>query len=1525
MRHAAVRVLRKAIGACALGLGLGAVLASCGAGTAAIVGGSSGDSGSANDPTTVGSVRVLETRTSPVRVSFTLFDRESNPARVRLRYLTPGAVLAQGHDLLPVAGPDLDQVPASPLGEVTTVEWDFETQLGSAAFAPGLTVVVTVNGADDLVSLGNAALVDVGNDVPEVLGVTVPAPSAEVGGLVAIPIEVRDQGDALDLTIQFEGPGGVWLPARPAGLAPGTPTPAVAMEDVPSDDDGFVTTFVWDSAADLPGTDATIRMRVAADDGLAATDFRVTSAFPLDNNARPSVRLLDASLVVSTDQREGLSLPFVVTDAESDPIDVVLQWKVAGAVFPPLALEPEALRAVLADPVRRRELQIVSERPLVHEGRVGRLPAGLDPLRHVRLPELGRGEIHALARGLAGRVLEFPRGLVPHALGDSWSEHVLVRPVAALPMDDALGALVLDEPAPGTWRLLALELESGALQRLVASGAGSPRALAADAGEGWLVGVEHGADFELLWIAGDGTLRGSLQGSDFGLSGPLRGLASRASGVCLASAGSALLEGHFEAANTRLTRLLDGLAEPWGVVVDPENPAQAFVALHGAGEGGVSVVDLGARVARPLRTEAPGLPRPTALALDRAHQHLYALTDADPGDGLVELRGVHLDGPQAHEPFTISEELPAGAASLALGARDLRLVALPETDELAAGGGVHARRTIVAGPEPEPYERARQIAAVEPPLRTPPAPGSAWRLVGTLGAARSGPEGVLNLLLWDLPADFTTDADVVIRAIPLDRDVGTLDESIVSKRASVFGFDQESAPLELDLPFAVTDADEADLVLADFDGDGLEDLVTTASRSDLIAFFRQTDGAFSSTPERVWFLSDGASPQDLACGDLDGDGLEDLLVACGGLGSVAVYFQGPLGLPDEPSLLLALDGNPRKLALADLDLDGRTDVLVACTGTNDIRLFTRGAGGSFVLSPDRLRFFSVEPGDLAAGDVDGDGDVDVVAARRDTGAAWLFERRPDGSYPVVKTHVFDVAERINTQLLLEDLNGDGISDLVCVSNGVLDFFGAGLGSIAVFYLDGSELPPEPHGPDVILPIQAGQGVALHDLDGNGERDLVVAQQSYNLFIPGGLRVYLQRDGVFEHHLQLDTRDHVRVIIEDLGADGSEEILTLGSPGDVRIWRASSGGLDLDTPDALLATPCVPFGGACRLVEAGDFNGDGLIDLLEHSELPSPARGELRIRLQEGPRLFEAQPSLAIPSAQEFAPFPPRSADLDGDGRLDLVTRITGEGYRVQYQRGTGEEPSFAPGPLLADADVELLGIEDFDGDGRCDLAFLSQTSSISVSIHLAGALGAFAEAPDLVLPISSTDTYRGQLADVNADGRPDLFLTGSGLLLQVYLGVEGALLATEPSYSVADLNGSLSLQTLLVDDLDRDGLPDLLFGLEGELAVFFQRRDGFPALSDLRVPISDVLALQLGDFEGDGDLDVLGQSFRPASGNDLAGLFAFPWSAHRRLGLLGTAARGTLDTTQFVVTDIDLDGSLDAVTSGSGVVVHYGR
>ena len=69
-----------------------------------------------------------------------------------------------------------------------------------------------------------------------------------------LPLVVSDSGsDPVDLLIEYQDETGQWLPARPAGIAPGLPTPSASLQGVPTDDTGVPVTFVWDSEFDLAG------------------------------------------------------------------------------------------------------------------------------------------------------------------------------------------------------------------------------------------------------------------------------------------------------------------------------------------------------------------------------------------------------------------------------------------------------------------------------------------------------------------------------------------------------------------------------------------------------------------------------------------------------------------------------------------------------------------------------------------------------------------------------------------------------------------------------------------------------------------------------------------------------------------------------------------------------------------------------------------------------------------------------------------------------------------------------------------------------------------------------------------------------------------------------------------------------------------------------------------------------------------------------------------------------------------------
>ncbi|MEO3849430.1 FG-GAP and VCBS repeat-containing protein [Streptomyces sp. B8F3] len=267
------------------------------------------------------------------------------------------------------------------------------------------------------------------------------------------------------------------------------------------------------------------------------------------------------------------------------------------------------------------------------------------------------------------------------------------------------------------------------------------------------------------------------------------------------------------------------------------------------------------------------------------------------------------------------------------------------------------------------------------------------------------------------------------------------------------------------------------LAAGDFNGDGATDLAVASSSSYIDVFeggFGRTEGDHGGEYKFDAQLQDGKiwGPDDLAAGDVNGDGTDDLVVDGSRRESnAASYVSGSergLTIPEKQ-----LPGGDSTV-IGDVDGDGYDDVV---TGQADESgpatdplpggkvSITRGSAhgplGTTVLSqaspgvPGTAEQGDSFGGELALGDVDGDGHLDLaVAAANETlggvesaGTVAVLRGAADGSgfgtAGATLVHqnapgvpgTNETRDRFGTALLLADLNGDGFGDLTAGTAG----------------------------------------------------------------------------------------------------------------------------------------------------------------------------------------------------------------------------------------------------------------------------------------------------------------------------------------------------------------------------------------------------------------------------------------------------------------------------------------------------------
>ncbi|MFN8424503.1 MAG: VCBS repeat-containing protein, partial [Anaerolineae bacterium] len=708
------------------------------------------------------------------------------------------------------------------------------------------------------------------------------------------------------------------------------------------------------------------------------------------------------------------------------------------------------------------------------------------------------------------------------------------------------------------------------------------------------------------------------------------------------------------------------------------------------------------------------------------------------------------------------------------------------------------------------------------------------------------------------------------------------------------------------------------VALADLDGDGDLDAVDANASSARV-------GATSPDNANVVWLNDGKGrltdsgqrlgdlpSMDVALGDVDGD--RDVDAVFGNYGASEVWLNDGRGRFADSGPRL---GNIRtnSVVLVDLDKDGDPDLVEANTGYDHI--YWNDGQGRFTDSGERLgEIHDCGDGpatqDIAVGDLDRDGDLDLIAVNGGThtrAGAWpgetvndVFLAEPDPAnrgrfrYVDTKQHLGDA---FSFGVALHDFDGDGDLDAFVANSNIC---GA---PDQVWWNDGKGRFTDS---GVRLGFENSWEVALGDLDGDGDMDAFVPAYG-----PAPDAVCRFEEGA-----------PPEVWMNDGGGRAWHEQIERDVPG---LREGFERSMDVDL---------------------GDLNGDGFLDAFvgnRGNDDPYPTgRTACDVNFPTG-----VDPQVRAPntvwlgngkgwftdSGQRLGFADTRGvdlADVDGDGDLDAAVANQAAPSEIWLNDGRGR---FADSGLrLGNLRSMTVRFGDVDGDRDPDL-YLGNTDIDQVyrNDSSRGTVRFTDTGQRLGAPHAGgfgPNTEDIELGDLDGDGDLDAFETCEG----IHAGENGnRVMLNDGRGGFADsgqvLGSGYAFDSVLYD-FDGDGDLDAFVGLSAICGapneVWLNDGRGRFRDSGQRLGMENTFGVALGDFNCDGKMDVFAAN---ASKAKVGGVDCPALCPVRRFDVvwLGNGDGTFRDagwqignfTSQAVVTgDVDNDGDTDAYVAHSG-------
>jgi hypothetical protein len=746
--------------------------------------------------------------------------------------------------------------------------------------------------------------------------------------------------------------------------------------------------------------------------------------------------------------------------------------------------------------------------------------------------------------------------------------------------------------------------------------------------------------------------------------------------------------------------------------------------------------------------------------------------------------------------------------------------------------------------------------------------------------------------------------------------------------------------------------------IGDLNDDGDDDALSFDASSGAIDVYLGSDTGYQSTQTSV--TTAVANPIVRGFADLDGDGIEDVVVGDADQNRIAVlYGASSLSGVELRSYTPSVEsGGEFRYAVGNVDETGAGEIArFRFQEPDDVRIqLLRGAQDrslTTVQSFTPSESISDPQFDLWTLDLDGSAGLELFLGGPGGTASYAFELAGDGSY-----QTSSAGEYVGALNPVGDLNGDGRHDFILSGDAVV--FGP------------QNLADNLNTSAVSLPQDGGEMVRvdrthrrpLGDVTGDGRPNVIASYQtttSSNLRVgrrfislDAGTRTIRQPEDVTEPRENFVDRIDETNEVGDVNEDGVTDFaLVRNDLGTVEIYFG--GSTIPQTPDRVITPPVDTL--VAGSVSGGDFNGDGASDILVgYGPLSNPIDQTVRNDVYLGGSSFDvtSDHTASATDAGFDLDLPRAIGDVNGDGATDWLasSRDRSTDQHVALFLGGSPLPDTPSETITftSSSPVQFLGevkagVGDVNGDGYDDFAF-DDTIDEEILVFFGGENPSYTSTSGVALPVRPYAGIAG--GDFNGDGVSDVaalsFYQGGvdDVTIELFYGSSSfdAIADQEltiPANGPGDFDGDGSAEQSIgvlegAGDVDGDGADELLHGSSfvglATDAYLYRPSTSDAPIRRLQAPNQNaalgsqqfIYSTAIGDFTGNGSVDFVGTQFN--DDND-----AYQSSRVYRYDLQTPAARASrqIDSdgvVSFGDTGIAL-GFTDLQASGSVTVTLY--